>query len=585
VGVRALAQGLFVWFLPPQPQRSVDDDRRMKLLIGVCLTFSVLGPVFMGLSWFLYDLPVVALVTGVAVLFAVGALGVLRRTGSVAGATLMVSVVTAGAVLGISGAVEGLTSPALAWLCVFPVVTMLVLGVRAGVGGSLLCLAGLGVMVACDRLGLLPNHELQPELRRTAATWNYALLIVVTSVCAALAESFRVRAMRALTQAHAQLDTERQQRIVSERMASLGTLAAGVAHEINNPLTFVFGNLEFALERLAALREAKGLVELTEPEAALRDALDGSRRVHDIVRDMKTFSRVGSQQAEPIDPVEVFQVALRMAGNLVKHRAHLAVDFQRVPKVRADPSQLAQVLVNLVSNAVQALPDRDMAHAQLKVAATCIDREVVLAVSDNGEGMTPAVQARIFEPFFTTKGVGAGTGLGLFICNNLVTAMHGRIALDSQPGVGTTMRVILPAADDAQAAPPSAVAPAPKAQALRVLIIDDEPLVGSVTARLLPAGCVATCVTSAAQALERLREQPFDAVLCDVMMPELDGIGFYEALQAQAPALAPHVGFISGGGFTPSTLAFIAGLGPRCLGKPFTREELAQLLHTLTQAG
>lgn len=230
---------------------------------------------------------------------------------------------------------------------------------------------------------------------------------------------------------------------VSERMASIGTLAAGVAHEINNPLGFIKSNLGFVREHLS--HDPSGAAR--EALRALDEASFGAVRVEKIVAGLETFCGVpaGWQQAVHVGPP--LEYALSIAESALHRRARVVVALGTTPPVYASEDRLAQVFLNLLLNAAQAIPSGRATEHEVRVAtSTTPEGQVLVEISDTGCGMSADVKARLFSPFFTTKAVGAGTGLGLFVCHNFVAAMGGEIAVESEPGAGSTFRVLLPAA-------------------------------------------------------------------------------------------------------------------------------------------
>jgi PAS domain S-box-containing protein len=230
----------------------------------------------------------------------------------------------------------------------------------------------------------------------------------------------------------------------SDRMASIGTLAAGVAHELNNPLAYVSGNLSFAIEELKT-DPARAGGELDE---ALREALAGTDRMKQIIRAMRTFARPDEGRVGPVEVPRVVDACVAMAWNEVKHRATLERELGPVPPVRGSEAHLGQVLLNLLLNAAQAIPEGEPARHRITLGARRLpDGRVELSVADTGRGIAPEHLPRLFDPFFTTRPVGAGTGLGLFVAHSLVLAMGGSIEVESQPGRGSRFRVLLPAAD------------------------------------------------------------------------------------------------------------------------------------------
>ncbi len=256
-------------------------------------------------------------------------------------------------------------------------------------------------------------------------------------------------------QAEAALRRSEAQLIEADRLASLGTLAAGVAHEINNPLSYVLLNLDLVI------REAKGEGESVP---RLREARAGVERVRLIVQDLKSFSRGNTDRKVPVDVRRVLDSTLEIAANEIRHRAELVRDFRDVPPVLADASRLGQVFLNLLVNAAQAMIEGDASRQELRVAtSTDAAGRAVIEIADTGAGIAPENLERIFDPFFTTKPVGVGTGLGLSICRTIVTALGGDITVESERGRGTTFRVVLPAASSPVIAdeptPPPASAP------------------------------------------------------------------------------------------------------------------------------
>ncbi|WNG17356.1 ATP-binding protein [Cystobacter fuscus] len=233
----------------------------------------------------------------------------------------------------------------------------------------------------------------------------------------------------------------------TERMVSLGTLAAGVAHEINNPLSYLLSNLHFVDDELSAMAEAGeplGSARGGELREALKEALSGSHRVRDIVRDLKTFSRDTEDQRGWVDVRGVLDSCVNIAWSEIRHRARLEKDYGEVPLVEANESRLAQIFLNLLVNAAQAIPHGDVRANEIRISTHHEGEQVVVAVRDTGGGISEENLRRLFEPFFTTKPVGVGTGLGLSICHGIVTGMGGRITVDSTLGQGTTFRVFLP---------------------------------------------------------------------------------------------------------------------------------------------
>ncbi|HYO66026.1 MAG TPA: ATP-binding protein [Archangium sp.] len=235
--------------------------------------------------------------------------------------------------------------------------------------------------------------------------------------------------------------------IASERMASLGTLAAGVAHEINNPLSYMLMNLRFVDDELSAMAgSGEGLAgeRGQEVREALKEALSGSQRVADIVKDLKTFSRGSGERRGPVDIQAVLDLCGNMAWSEIRHRARLVKDYGGVPPVHANESRLGQLFLNLLINAAQAIPHGNIEGNEIHISTRYEEEQVVVAVRDTGVGIPEENLGKLFNAFFTTKPVGVGTGLGLSICHGIITELGGRIAVKSEPGKGTTFQVFLP---------------------------------------------------------------------------------------------------------------------------------------------
>ncbi len=235
----------------------------------------------------------------------------------------------------------------------------------------------------------------------------------------------------------------------ADRMASLGTLAAGVAHEINNPLSFMLSNMRFISDELRGLPAEDGGAlgaRRGEGQEALVPPLSGGARVREIVKDLKLFSRRDEGMLEPVNLHAVLDLCGNIARNQLKYRARLVKDYGELPPLHASESRLGQLFLNLIVNAAQAIPERGGEKDHEVRLTTRMEGEewAVVEVKDTGVGIAPEHLSRLFDPFFTTKPVGVGTGLGLSICHGIVVAMGGRITVESEPGRGSTFRVMLP---------------------------------------------------------------------------------------------------------------------------------------------
>lgn len=365
----------------------------------------------------------------------------------------------------------------------------------------------------------------------------------------------------------------RDRLLMTDRMASIGMLAAGVAHEINNPLAAVAGNLEFL----------EGALDSSESEvqAALRDARQGVEHVRAITLDLKVFSREARHGPDVAEAARVVESSLRMARNEIQHRARVSCAFEPAPPVALDESRLGQVVLNLVVNAAQAIPEGDVARNEIRVAVRpAADDRVLIEVRDTGVGMAPEIVEQIFTPFFTTKSAGSGTGIGLSIAQRIVTESGGSITVESEPGRGAIFRVLLPAARSTSGASSAPTAAAPVAHRGRVLVIDDEAPVAAMIRRLLRADHDVTTSSSAREALARIEAgERYDVVLCDLMMPQMTGMEFHAKLLEVAPEVAARVVFLTGGAFTSKARAFLDAVTNERIEKPFDRAHLRAVVN------
>jgi PAS domain S-box-containing protein len=374
-----------------------------------------------------------------------------------------------------------------------------------------------------------------------------------------------------------------QQRLVlAERMASMGTLAAGVAHEINNPLAYVTWNLEALEEEVREAADGRLASERPQLQKTISEARDGVDRVRKIVRGLKTFSRPEEDERTPIDLREVLDLAVNMTFNELRHRAQLVKDYRPTPAVLGNEGRLGQVFINLLLNAAQAIPEGHASSHEIRVVTlTDASGRAVVEVKDTGSGIQPDVLGRIFDPFFTTKAVGEGTGLGLSISHSIVTSLGGEIAADSAPGEGAVFRVVLPAAtpEIPGVATPGAPAPSEVGRRGKVLVVDDDSALGASLARILSKEHDVTHVAAGREALERLLGgEHFDVVLCDLMMPEMTGMELHAELARTLPLVGERFVFMTGGAFTPTAQAFLDRVPNTRLHKPFNLQELRRLV-------
>jgi two-component system NtrC family sensor kinase len=369
----------------------------------------------------------------------------------------------------------------------------------------------------------------------------------------------------------------------AEKLASLGRLIAGVAHEINNPLTAVLGHVE--------LLKLEGLS--SEARQSLDQIRGGADRVRTIVRNLQIFARqqyVGQSEVDLNDLVSQVLALKRIDFALDQIEVERELS-ERLPLTWGDAGLLSQVLLNLLGNAQYAL--RQRVPPRRVVVRTWVERpeadldapagpQILVSVADNGPGVAPEVLQRIFEPFFTTKPVGQGTGLGLSVCYGIVADHGGQIWVASPHEPGATFVFNLPVrAAPANQAPSPAPAPALAPVRRRIMLIDDDDLVVELVRSALGAHNDLAIARDGRQALRLLREARFDVILCDLKMAGMSGSELYQALLDERPELLRQLLFISGDTSNPAAHDFLAQAGRPLLGKPFTLDELYRAIAAL----
>jgi signal transduction histidine kinase len=419
-------------------------------------------------------------------------------------------------------------------------------------------------------------------------------------------------------------------RLQSEKLASIGMLAAGVAHEINNPASFVLANVE-ALAGLLRLIitgilegapsppaggtsplhsgsaaggpeggpsppasyatmedrlrsdatnvQKLGLKDLLfEAMAIVQESKEGMARIHRIVRDLHGFSRVEDDPAGVTDVNAAVESALTMLRNELRYRAQVHRDLRACRLVRGSSARIGQVFLNLVLNAAHALKEGELKKNRIVVRSYEDGEHVVVEVEDNGKGISPIVMPRIFDSFFTTKPAGLGTGLGLSISREIVRAAGGEITAESEGGQGALFRVRLPAVlgpvfDD------KTPTPNPIRRRYRLLAVDDEVLLLKAYRRMLIDHHDVELALGGAEALRILGEdRAFDVVLCDLQMPEMSGADVFSAVAERWPGFEQRFIIITGGAFSPEGRRFLDEGQITCLNKPFQLEEILDLV-------
>ncbi|WP_428265491.1 PAS domain-containing hybrid sensor histidine kinase/response regulator [Haliangium sp.] len=352
-----------------------------------------------------------------------------------------------------------------------------------------------------------------------------------------------------------------------QKLEALGTLAAGVAHEINNPLTWLMGNVEYLKELLAEQAGTLPSAFAEELGELAFEMYDGTDRIRRVVAGLKPFTRVDNESVGAVDLEAVLESAIDIAGNEIRHRARLVREIERLPPVHGNEARLTQVFVNLLVNAAQAISHGHASDNEIRIRAfRAGDTMVRVSISDTGCGIQAPVLERIFEPFFTTRAP-ERTGLGLSICHSVVESSGGEIEVDSAPGEGSVFHVLLRMSTERL---PQTQVPTPETSAVRgarILVVDDEPSVCQVIRRALRDHQV-DVTEGGREALARLVIDDYDLILCDIMMPDMSGIEVFDEVQATMPAVAERFVFMTGGAFTEEARAFLANRERITLQKP-----------------
>lgn len=361
------------------------------------------------------------------------------------------------------------------------------------------------------------------------------------------------------------------QLLLTDRLTTMGTMAASVAHEINNPLGYLLANLEFVREVWSEHASEIGGEDAEEVDAALVEAKEGAERVATIVKDLNRFSRAEEDLA-PTDPNRVARTAAQIVRAQYKHKKQLVEEFTPVPIIEAAEGRLVQVLVNLLTNAAHALEGVEEPTVWLRSRSE--RGHVVFEVEDNGHGIPPRVRGKIFTPFFTTKPVGQGTGLGLAICHSVAVSHGGTIEYFEGKLGGAGFRLTLPTAVPAGAPKmletiaPAAVVTPPAGGRAKVLVFDEDVLVGRAIRRALLEHDV-HIVNSASTAREVLAQHEFGLVLLDVSSIDGPGIQIYRHLEVEYPELAASALLLSCGVTSATLRDWFESVPNRSLDKPF----------------
>lgn len=363
-----------------------------------------------------------------------------------------------------------------------------------------------------------------------------------------------------------------------ERLVSLGALLGGIAHEVNNPLAFVFGGIDLLQRQLLSLACPSQAPEPFSVAAALRSLerlKTGAERIAAVVRSASMFASADLSCIEAIDVHEVLEASIQVASNEIRHGAHLVRSYEDVPHVQGNPAKLGQVFLNLLLHAVHAIRD-DGGHDHVIRIGTALEQDaVVISVSDSATKMTSDAISRVFSHLSPSLPSGTRLHFGLAVSREVINEMGGRMELEAQEPQGVTFRVVLPGFTRVSyPAPPPRPPVRVSPERASVVIVDDEPMMCELFAAMLSDSYDVAAFSSSRAALASMLEVDFQVVLCDVMMPELNGMDLFDRVTSERPELRDRFVFITGGAFTEHARLFLRQTGRPVVRKPCTRQEL-----------
>jgi PAS domain S-box-containing protein len=383
------------------------------------------------------------------------------------------------------------------------------------------------------------------------------------------------------------ISEERQERArlaQTTQLAGVGMLAAGVAHEISNPLTWVLRSLRTLNAALPDILRDPTSAPTKRLTSEVADALDGARRMEEVVWALQSLARSEDDRTAPVQMDQVMATALNLTSARLHARARVVEELASVPLVEANAAQLCHVFVSLLVNAFEAIEEGAAESNRIIVRTREEGGAVIGEITDSGSGIAPDTQERIFDPYFSTRERSVGTGLGLSVCQGLLSAMGGLLEFESQMGQGTTFRVRLPAQPHTEPAPVETTPdPASSPGRARVLVVDDEPMLRTMLVEMLSEHHDVVAAASADEA-EALLDRPFDVILCDLIMPHRTGIELHQWIAEHRPALQDRVLFMSGGCFRTEDRDYLDAMPTDSLAKPFSEDEVLAALGAVVEA-
>jgi len=369
----------------------------------------------------------------------------------------------------------------------------------------------------------------------------------------------------------------RNQTLLADKLASVGTLAVGIIHEINNPLNSITANLEFIREKIKKIPETDTLTHklLFDLGEIIDESMEGTSQISKIVKYLKGFSRIDEKNLVSMDIHHEIKSALNIAKPQLQ-KIKIETNFnENIPLILTQTNKLQQVFLNLIMNAAQAFPQTRDQDNIIKILTEMDKNKIKISFIDNGTGIERGSLKKIFEPFFTTKPAGIGTGLGLSICYDIIHAMGGNITVNSILNVGTYFTIYLPLNMKAESLAKDKIGLEPSTR-LKILIVDDMPILLKSLHRILMDSHEVTDALGGREALRILEKNGnhFDLLIADVHMPDVSGADLYRYIAEKYPVLKDRIIFVSGGSLSTGTDKFLSTVKNTSLQKPFTREEL-----------
>ncbi len=447
-------------------------------------------------------------------------------------------------------------------------------------------------MIGVDWFSLI-CHEQRPELQKIFASvmrdgksgnfeflsrGDFAAPVWYSTCLTPLSKDEKIIGALLISRDLTEKKLSEDQLLEADRLASLGILVAGVAHEINNPLASVLISLEFMIDQCNRL-ESIPVKHLSK----LKETFSAAERIGKIVQDLKTFSFKDDDSRALVSVADVLDSTLRIARHEIQNRAQLLKNYQKVPQVYANDGRLGQVFLNLIINAAHSIPEGQPDKNTIEISIYLKSHKVITSIKDTGCGIPKENSKKVFTPFFTTKPKGIGTGLGLSICKRIIKSIGGEISFTSSKENGTEFLVALPAVGMGDTIVSENKNDSEEVVQARILIVDDEENFSRVLEEVLSDDNEVTTVESAQEALDLLKAgERYNVIISDLMMPHMTGMEMYEIIKKMDPVQAKRMVFMTGGAFTPAMRSFLDSIENRIIEKPFKLKELRQFLNSLS---